>query len=259
MILLYKGIKINYNTLGKGIPVVFLHGFLENLNMWEKTTESLTDSYQCILIDLLGHGHSGNIGYIHTMEDMAKAVKTVLENLGISKAVFVGHSMGGYVSLACVDLFPDLILGIALLNSTSFPDSEERKYNRTRAINIVKKNPNAYTSMAIANLFAEENQLQFASEIHEIKNQASKMSLQGIISALEGMKIRKDRTNILANFKGFKVIFAGIKDPILPYKQSCAEAKQNNVDLVSLEGGHMSYLENKEQYMIELSRFLNSI
>lgn len=259
MILAYKGIKISYTSLGKGTPVVFLHGFLENLSMWEETTKFLMNNYQCILIDLLGHGDSENMGYIHTMENMAEAVKTVLENLGISKAVFVGHSMGGYVSLACIDLFPDLALGIALLNSTSLPDSEERKQNRTRAINIVKNNPNAYTSMAIANLFAEENRLHFENDIYKIKDQASKISLQGIISALEGMKIRKDRTSVLANFKGPKIIFAGIKDPVLSYEQSCLEAKQNGIDLISFEGGHMSYLENKKQYMMALDRFLNSV
>ncbi|WP_109436296.1 alpha/beta fold hydrolase [Aquimarina sp. AU119] len=257
MILAYKGIKINYSVFGKGTPVVFLHGFLENSTMWKETTIHLSKSYYCITIDLLGHGDTECLGYIHTMEDMAQAVKAVLDSLNIVKAIFIGHSMGGYVALASVDLFPDVVSGLVLLNSTSFPDSPERKTNRSRAIDIVKNNPNAFTSMAIANLFAEENRLVFAEKIKSIKNQASRMPLQGIISALEGMKIRKNRTSVLSNFNKPKVILAGIKDPVLPYSQNLKEAEQFKIDLVSFNGGHMSYLENEEEYINTLLKFLS--
>ncbi|WP_074409821.1 MULTISPECIES: alpha/beta fold hydrolase [Aquimarina] len=258
MIITYKGIKINYNTSGKGTPVVFLHGFLENSTMWEETIDHISNTYHCISIDLLGHGLTECMGYIHTMEDMAQAVKVVLDSLNISKASFVGHSMGGYVALACIDLFPNIVSGLVLLNSTSFPDSIERKQNRSRAIEIVKNNPDAYTSMAIANLFAEENRLRLADKINMIKDQASKISLQGIISGLEGMKVRKDHTSLLSSFNKPKIIFAGTKDPILLYGQSIKESKQCNINLVSFDGGHMSYLENKDEYIAKLHLFLGS-
>ncbi|MEW7289687.1 alpha/beta fold hydrolase [Aquimarina sp. 2304DJ70-9] len=256
MILSYKGVKINYNTVGKGVPVVFLHGFLENSTMWEETILLSSKYYHCISIDLLGHGDTECLGYIHSMEDMALAVKAVLDHLKISKTTLIGHSMGGYAALAFADLFPNIVLGLALLNSTSFPDSEERKINRTRAIDIVKKNPNAYTSMAIANLFAEKNQSKFVNEIKQIKNQASKTPLQGIISALEGMKTRKDRTAILKNLKVPKIIFAGQLDPVLDYAQNIKEAEQCKTNLITLDGGHMSYIENKEEFLSELQIFL---
>ncbi|WP_109098823.1 alpha/beta fold hydrolase [Aquimarina sp. AU58] len=258
MIITYKGIKINYNTSGKGTPVVFLHGFLENSTMWEETIDHISSTYHCISIDLLGHGLTECMGYIHTMEDMAQAIKVVLDDLNISKASFVGHSMGGYVALAYVDLFPNIVSGLVLLNSTSFPDSIERKQNRSRAIEIVKNNPDAYTSMAIANLFAEENRLRLADKINMIKDQASKISLQGIISGLEGMKVRKDHTSLLSSFNKPKIIFAGTKDPILLYDQSIKESKQCNINLVSFDGGHMSYLENKDEYIEKLHLFLGS-
>ncbi len=256
MILAHKGIKINYNTFGKGAPVVFLHGFLENATMWEETIAFFSNSYQCISIDLLGHGKSENLGYIHTMDDMAEAVKAVLDHLKITSATFIGHSMGGYVALSHIDLFSGYVSGLVLLNSTSLPDSEERKISRSRAIDIVKKNPNAYTSMAIANLFAEKNRVQFAQQIRLIKEQASKTSLQGIISSLEGMKVRKDRSTVLHNFKGPKIIFAGKLDPILSFSQNLQEAKQYNIDLISFDGGHMTYVENKEKFLSELHKFL---
>ncbi|WP_103866272.1 alpha/beta fold hydrolase [Aquimarina sp. I32.4] len=259
MIVTHKNIAIHYKTFGKGAPIVFLHGFLENTTMWEQTIDSLSDTYHCILIDLLGHGHTESMGYIHTMEDMAQAVKAVLDTLTVTNVTFIGHSMGGYVALACIDLFTDIASGLVLLNSTSLPDSPQRQQTRTRAIEIVKKNPNAYTSMAIANLFAPKNRIKFDQEIKEIKDQASKISLQGIISGLEGMKIRKDRSSILANFEGSKIIVAGIKDPILPIDLVVKEAQLYKTDLIRLDGGHMSYLENKEEYLRELRTFLATL
>ncbi|WP_247672576.1 alpha/beta hydrolase [Aquimarina sp. MMG016] len=257
MTLAYKKIKINYTTDGQGVPVVFLHGFLENATMWKSITPHFIDSYQCITIDLLGHGKTECLGYIHTMESMAEAVKAILDHLEISQAIFLGHSMGGYVSLAFIDLFPELVSGLVLLNSTSYPDSEERKINRTRAIEVVKKNPDAYTSMAIANLFAEENRLVFEKEIEFIKEAASKTSLQGIISALEGMKERKDYRLILKSFKKPKVIFAGEKDPVLNYNQNLEEVKTCKIDLISFDGGHMTYIENKEDFLERLQEFFS--
>ncbi|GAA4273308.1 alpha/beta hydrolase [Aquimarina gracilis] len=256
MILTYKGIKINYHTAGQGHPVVFLHGFLENATMWKEMIPFFSNKYHCISIDLLGHGETGSLGYIHTMEDMALAVKAALDHLEIAKAILIGHSMGGYVSLALTDLFSDLITGLVLLNSTSFPDNEERKLNRTRAIDIVKQNPNAYTSMAIANLFAEKNRLKYSEEIIAIKKEASKTSLQGIISALEGMKIRKDRTSVLSSFTGPKVIFSGKEDPVLTHDQNVIESKQSSTNLISFDGGHMTYIENKENLVLALQKFL---
>ncbi len=256
MTLTHKGIEINYNTFGKGEPLVFLHGFLENATMWNEIIPYFQDDYYCITIDLLGHGQTPSLGYIHTMEDMAKAVVAVLGFLNLNEVSLIGHSMGGYVSLACIDLFPNIASRISLLNSTSFPDSEERKLNRSRAIETVKKNPKAYTNMAIANLFAEENRAKFVNEIRHIKEQASKTSLQGIISALEGMKIRKDRRSILENFQGSRVILSGLQDPVLPYTQNLEEATQLNVDLISFDGGHMSYIENKKDLINALKVFL---
>jgi len=189
MTLAYKGIEINYNSSGKGIPIVFLHGFLENSTMWDIIVPHFSDTYQCITIDLLGHGKTECLGYIHRMEDMAEAVSAVLNTMNVVHPILIGHSMGGYVALAFLELFPEIVSGLALLNSTSFPDSEERKINRSRAIDIVKKNPNAYTSMAIANLFAKENRVLYKTQIEAIKNEASKTPLQGIIAALEGLTL----------------------------------------------------------------------
>ncbi|OED38746.1 alpha/beta hydrolase [Flavobacteriaceae bacterium (ex Bugula neritina AB1)] len=256
MTLAYKGIKINYHVFGKGPALIFLHGFLENSSMWNDIIPHYMHTNTCVAIDLLGHGKTDCLGYIHTMEDMAHAVKAVLGHLSLKAYTLIGHSMGGYVSLACVELFPEEVTGLVLLNSTSFPDSEERKANRKRAIDIIKKNSKAYISMAIANLFAPKNRDTFIEQIEMIKKNGSKTSIQGIISALEGMKIRKDRTKVLSNFNMPKIIFAGKQDPVLGYEQSVDESKKLETEIISFDGGHMTYLENRDEFLKSLSYFL---
>ncbi len=258
MTLTYKGGKINYEVTGKGPHLVFLHGFLENSSMWEGIIPHFETTYTCTRIDLLGHGKTDCMGYIHTMQDMAMAVKSVIDVIGIKKCILIGHSMGGYVSLAFTDAFASMVTGIVLLNSTTYADSEERKANRSRAIEIVKKNPNAYTSMAIANLFAEKNRDAFDTDIQHIKDMAAKTSLQGIIAALEGMKVRKSYTYLLNEFTGSKIIIAGKEDPVLSVNQNTAEATATNTPIITLEGGHMSYLENKDACVNALEQFFEN-
>ncbi len=102
------------------------------------------------------------LGYVHTMEDNADVVHAVLSELRIRKAIFVGHSMGGYVALAFAELYPDTMKGLVLLNSTARADSEERKKNRDRAIKAVKQSFVNFISLSIGNLFSENNRERLA-------------------------------------------------------------------------------------------------
>ena len=154
--ILHKNTNISYTDSGKGTAIVFLHGFLENQKMWQNYVAEFSSKYRVITIDLLGHGNTDSLGYVHTMEDNADVVHEVLAHLRIRKALFVGHSMGGYVALAFAELYPEKVKGLVLLNSTSRPDSEERKKNRDRAIKAVKKDYTTFIRLAISNLFSEK-------------------------------------------------------------------------------------------------------
>mgnify|MGYP005864509139 CR=1 FL=1 len=91
----YKGIAIHYKDKGKGRALIFLHGFLENLDMWETVISQIKPSYRIITIDLLGHGKTPSLSYVHTMTDMSEAVKAVLNHLKLRRYEVFGHSMGG--------------------------------------------------------------------------------------------------------------------------------------------------------------------
>jgi pimeloyl-ACP methyl ester carboxylesterase len=255
----YKNTKISYTEQGKGTAVVLLHGFLENQTMWNAFIPDLAKKNRVITIDLLGHGQTECLGYVHTMEDQADAVHAVLHELKIRKAVFIGHSMGGYVALAFAELYPENVKGIVLLNSTSRADSDERKINRDRAIVAVKQNYTNFVRMSIANLFSEDNREELAEEIEQVKLEALKTPLQGIVAALEGMKIRKDREVIL-HFAPFPIqLILGKKDGVLLYEDNLEQIEGTKVKLTTFPDGHMSHIENKEELLIVLGEFLKRV
>ena len=253
--ILYKNTKISFTDSGEGTAIVLLHGFLENKTMWQEYVDLFTEKYRVITIDLLGHGESDSLGYVHSMEDNASAVQEVLNHLEISESIVVGHSMGGYVGLAFVELFPENIQKLVLLNSSSKEDSAEKKLNRTRAIEAVKKNYVTFVSMSIANLFSEENRTKLVAEIEKVKVQALKTPLQGIVAALEGMKTRKDREAILKQNAFPTLLILGKKDAVLNYQDNLAQIKNTTAELVSFDDGHMSHIENKEELKMVLADF----
>ena len=257
--LIYKNTKISYSDQGKGTAVVLLHGFLENKTMWNAFVSELSQKNRIITIDLLGHGETECLGYVHSMEDQADMVHAVLHELKIRKVILVGHSMGGYVALAFAELYADNVKGIVLLNSTSRADSDERKKNRDRAIKAVKQNYTNFVRISITNLFSEDNREKLETEIEKVKLEALKTPLQGIVAALEGMKIRKDR-EVLLHFAAYPIqLILGKKDSVLIYNENIDQIEGTKVQLTTFPDGHMSHIENEKELKNVLIDFLKKV
>lgn len=254
----FKNIKIAFSDEGKGIAVVLLHGFLENRNMWKDVSSAFIKKYRIITIDLLGHGNTECLGYVHSTELMAEAVETVLNHLRLSRFVLVGHSMGGYVALALAEKNPQKIKGLCLLNSTSLADDKELKKRRTRANQMIQNNFTNMVRISFANLFSDQSKVIFKDEIELAIREALKTPVQGYIACQEGMKLRKNRTTVLKenNFK--KLFIIGKKDPVLNFETSLQEAKETNSEVVIVPNGHMSHIENKVELTGALKEFLKS-
>ncbi|CAL2113600.1 Pimeloyl-ACP methyl ester carboxylesterase [Tenacibaculum sp. 190130A14a] len=252
----FKNNKVYYSSEGKGNVVLLLHGFLENSSMWKELSEELVKKHRVICVDLLGHGKTGCIGYVHTMEEMADAVNEVLKSLQIGKATIIGHSMGGYVGLAFAEKYIEKVTGICLLNSTSQADSEERKELRLRACRMAQTNYEALVKMSITNLFAETSRITFAKEIEVIKKDALKTPVQGYIAATKGMRERKNRETVLKKIEK-RLIISGEKDPILHKEFLVLEATRTKTPITFLPLGHMSYIESNKDLTSKIKEFLN--
>ncbi|SHF79537.1 Pimeloyl-ACP methyl ester carboxylesterase [Salegentibacter echinorum] len=252
----YKKAAIHYTVKGTGNPLVLLHGFLESKEIWTDFAEELSLKRQVVCIDLPGHGDSGSFGSIHSMGEMAEAVKTVLDELNIKKVALAGHSMGGYVGLELCYKFPMLLNALVLVNSTPFADDDKRKINRDRAANFVLRNKNAFVKMAIANLMTRENYKRFKPQLEVIKLRALNIPKTGIYAAIKGMKVRKDHLELFANFEHQKIIVAGINDPIVDYNTIKLISKRCGSEFKSLPDGHLSFLENKKE-LLEILQFID--
>lgn len=255
----FKNATISFTDTGKGTAVVFLHGFLENKKMWQDIRPHFSDRYRVICIDLLGHGNSDCLGYVHSMDLFSDAVLAVLKALRLRKYFVIGHSLGGYVALAIANKKATNIKGLCLMNSTSNADSEERIKIRERANKMIRNNFENIIKISVTNLFFQENLDKYKEQIEEVKKAALKTSLQGYIAAQEGMKIRPNRNHVLIqnNFK--KLIIIGEKDPIINVESVINEAQKTNANYIVLEGGHMSHIENKDALIDAFIKFLKPV
>lgn len=256
MIAHFNKSNIFYEVYGKGKPLVLLHGFLESSSMWDNLLPLLTQKNKVVCIDLPGHGKSDAIAEVHTMELLAKVVHTILEIEDIEQARFLGHSMGGYVSLAYIELYPEKVTSIVLLNSTTESDSEERKKNRDRAVRLIKKDSRLFITLAISNLFNEKTKHLYAHEIKQLKDDAYLFPVEGVIATIKGMRDRKDRTDTLRNFSNLKYVVCGTEDSMIPKNVSKRVSKNTNTEIHFVESGHMSIYENREE-MIKIMHFID--
>jgi len=229
-----------------------------SISLGKTIVPHLSKRNRVICIDLLGHGQTECLGYVHTMEVMAEAIHTVLQHLKIRRSIFIGHSMGGYVALAFAEAHPDAVKGLCLLNSTSRADSAEKRQHRDRAIKVVKQSHKPFIRIAISDLFRPKNRTVFSKEVQQAKKEALKTPLQGIVAALEGMKIRNDR-EVLLHFSPYKkMMILGKKDPVLSYPEILEQLKNTDVTLVELPDGHMSHIENFEETLRAIKSFVKS-
>jgi pimeloyl-ACP methyl ester carboxylesterase len=252
----FKKAGISFSDVGKGTAVVLLHGFLENTSMWKDVIPQLSKRNRVIAIDLLGHGKSDCLGYVHSMELFAESVAAVLKHLRIRKCLVIGHSLGGYVALAFAEKYPQKIKGMCLMNSTAIEDDAERKTLRLRANKMIQKNFENMVRMSFSNLFGEKSRSLFKAEMKAALQEALKTPIQGYIAGQEGMRIRPNRTAVLTenNFK--KLIIIGEKDPVLDLETSLNEAKTTNSEVVVFPEGHMSHIENAPALTLALTSFV---
>jgi len=252
----YKNNNINFSIEGKGAAVVLLHGFLEDISMWKNITQELKKNYKIITIDLLGHGKTDCLGYVHAMETMADVVKEVLKSQRIRKVTLIGHSMGGYVGLAFAEKYVENVKGLCLMNSTAQADTEERKELRLRAIQMAHKNYEAMVTMSVNNLFTQTIRPAIVQEIEMSKKVALNTSVQSYIACVEGMRIRKNKEVVLKSATFKKMIIVGEKDPVLNYESILKEAKRTETRVVSFPNGHMSHIENPKELLSTIKSFL---
>lgn len=201
--------KIFYDVKGDGTPVIFLHGFPMNHLVWRDFSTLISKTNKVVMPDLPGFGDTP-IHHALTIDTVATALINWIKETGLAKAVLIGHSLGGYVSLAMAAQAPELFSGLGLFHSTAVADTPEKKDSRTKTIGFIQKNGVlAFTSNFIEPLFADPHH----PAIPEVKKITIQSPEETVIAYTQAMRDRPDRQHILKELTCPVLLIGGEKDP----------------------------------------------
>jgi pimeloyl-ACP methyl ester carboxylesterase len=258
----YRGGRIHYSDSGNGAVIVLLHGYLESSEVWNGFAEKLASKYRIIKIDLPGCGRSDVYGEVHSMEFMAMAIKKLIDSLRLKRVLMTGHSLGGYVTLAFLELFPDQLSGYCLFHSQPFPDSPAAIDKRKREIEIVKagKKDLMYPDNVIK-MFASSNLEKFSDALQRSKDIASLISGEGIIAVLNGMMIRPSRLSFMEQGRVPCLWILGSMDNYIPCEliQTQVNLPDNAKTVILKKSGHMGFVEEEELSVKLVSDFVSGL
>ena len=236
---------LNYEISGNGKEnLVLLHGFMENVLIWEEMEEKLSQDFTLIKIDLPGHGLSKIYSDVHSMELNAEEVKKVTDKLKLGKFHLLGHSMGGYTSLAFAEKFPDDLKSLTLFFSTYFADDEEKKEQRRKSFRIIKEAFRTYVNAGIPNLFNENEKDILEGKIDLAKEIALSTKPDGVLAAVKGMMERTDKTSVMEKFEGKILVIAGKYDNAVKTDVMLKNLpEKTNIKSYLLDCGHNGHWE----------------
>ena len=268
--ILFQNITLHYKTTGTGLPVVLLHGFAEDSSIWDNQVDYLKNNYKLIIPDLPGSGASGmlntplsegeglgvrpnkNIG----MEDYALCIKQILDTEKITQCIMIGHSMGGYITLAFAEKYPGFLMSFGLFHSSAYPDDDAKVETRKKAIGFIETNgADAFLKTSIPGLFYDQGNSAQADALIE-KGKA--FSSKALIQYYKAMIARPDRTNILKNNTTPVLFIMGEHDKAVPFKHSLEQSYMPFQSYIHVlrNSAHMGMLEEPGRSNEILANFL---
>lgn len=256
---------LHYTQSGEkysGPPLVLLHGFCETNEIWSGFRESLGSQIHILCPDLPGFGRSPLPTDEISTDTAAFALRDWLLNLGIESCILAGHSLGGYVSLAFLEHFPDMTEGICLFNSTALADTEEKKRTRNNVITFVEKHGvEKFITSFVPPLFSQQNRERLKPQINELIFIASNTPKESVIAYTRAMQQRPDRLSVLEISEKPVLYITGREDQGIPLDDIKRQLRNlQNAQLCILENsGHMGMYERQEESMKALINFADKI
>jgi pimeloyl-ACP methyl ester carboxylesterase len=250
-----------YTEVGTGPALVFLHGFCENKDVWTDFTKPLVHQFRVIALDLPGHGDNA-VAQDYSMEDQARQVMETLQALEVDKCLLVGHSMGGYVSLAFAEKYPELLYGLCLFHSSALPDTSEKKESRDKTADFVQKHGvDKFMETFVAPLFAESNRVSCKEAIQKMQDIGKATPQETIIGCLQAMRDRADRTQVLAKAAMPVFFMVGKEDPAVPLEAVLEQCHlpENSMTYFLGHVGHMGMFESTALTRQALLKFAETL
>jgi pimeloyl-ACP methyl ester carboxylesterase len=263
--ILFKEKKIFYRISGQGNPVLLLHGFGEDGRIWRHQEEKLKENNLVIIPDIPGSGQSELIEEIESLEDYAEIIKAIADKEILNhhkNFTLIGHSMGGYITLAFAKKYPHLLNSFGLFHSSAFADTISKIETRKKSIDFIQSHGSAgFLKTSIPNLFYEENQQLHPEFIENLLSIASTISKDELIQYTKAMMERPDNRDVLRSFSKPILFIIGMHDTAVPLElslQQCHLPINSTVHFLQ-NSGHMGMWEEQElstkyllQFLVEL-------
>lgn len=252
-----------YTLSGEGeqTPVVLVHGFLEDSRLWDDWLALLPNNRAYLRLDLPGF-HESELHENLSIESMAEALNAVVEQVGFKRFILVGHSMGGYVSLAFAEKYSQKIAGLCMFHSHPFADTEEKQAARQKAIDFINKNGHIlYVRQAIPQLFIYDFSKGYQMEVNRLIHNATYFKPEAIIAALHAMRMRPDRTAVL-KYATYPVLFLiGQHDSTMTLDQSMAQTTLPDLAAVHVfpTVGHMGMFSASRETSKAFREWLSAV
>lgn len=238
--------------------MVLIHGFSENNQIWREQLDALSEQFYVIAPDLPGTGNTSATSTV-SMESMAEYVNELLKAEGISRAVVIGHSMGGYVALALAEKYPSVIQGLGLFHSTATPDNEEKKEARRKSINMIEKYGNeAFVKQTMPNMFSPAYKKQHPEQIESYIQMCLQCPQSSLVAYYEAMIQRPDRTTVLSSLSVPVLFVIGKDDTAVPMQNVLPQVSQPRISSIYIfeETGHMGMWEVPDASRQLLQQFI---
>lgn len=257
----YNNSTLHYSVGGQGKTVVLLHGFAEDSSIWEDFTLKLSAHYNLIIPDIPGSGKSTLLQKDQVgLEDYAESIHFILAKENIENCCMIGHSMGGYITLAFAEKYPGMLDGIGLFHSSAYADDEQKKETRKKAIEFIKeKGSNAFLKTSIPGLFADDVKSKIA--IEQLIEKGKQFSPEALIQYYYAMINRPDRTTILKTTLLPILFIMGEQDKAVPFEHSLQQSylpSESHIHILR-NSAHMGMLEEKNKSFNSLAHFLHSV
>lgn len=258
-----------WGELGKGYPLVLLHGLMDTHRTWRRVAPILAKNYRVLMPDLPGNGFSGRPDAPYTLPWFANLLAEWLEKIGVEKAHICGHSYGGGVSQWMLLDHRDRIERLALVSSgglgrqvafgmrlASFPvlGGMITPHALKAALPTVLK----YASATFGHMEAEERE-RFVETLKVPGTQlAFQRTLEGVINVFGQYMQMMQRANEVEQLPPV-ALFWGNKDPIIPIKHGKkALTDAENITLTTYRGcGHYPQLDFPQNFARDLLKFLD--
>ncbi|GMV48656.1 MAG: 3-oxoadipate enol-lactonase 2 [Nitrospirae bacterium] len=256
------GLQLAYDDQGTGLPVVFLHAFPLNRSMWRPQITALSARFRTISVDLRGHGESDAPLWAFTLEQYADDVAALLDHLSIDRAVLVGLSMGGYVSLMFTRKYVDRLKGLILADTRAQADSAEGRVGRFLLAQKAYREGTEAVAEAMLPKLLGTTSLQSRPDLQEyVREVIMKAPISGIVVDLMAMTARPDSVPHLPTIPCRTLVLVGDEDQTTPLADAQVMASGiSKSRLATIPGaGHLSNLENPDVFNVELQEFLEGL